>query len=533
MSLPTFLIFQEDVLLPEDFDSKSKEKERRIVLWLLNHNPESRPTAQELLDSGYIPPKLEDKQLDEILLHTLNQSNSSRYKRLTTALFKQDIDSVIDQIYDIDLQDNAEQVIKCTTLVCEYVEETLRGMFTRHGALSINTPLLIPKSQIFHGIDNVASVMDSNGIVLALPFDSRISFARLISYNSITNLKRFFVGNVYKDSRIHRSHPREIKECSFDIVFDTSGSMIPDAEVLSTVSDIIKEFPLLQARNYYVRINHSSLLKAILYQIGLSEEFQDKIYAVLQNNRNEKELCPQIRNITSNADLPEHMVSKLMCFLEFEGTISKAKEALQTLRKSRGLVGALAKQAFSDFDTLSKNCRYFGMDLPLYINTKLAYNIKYFSGILFQFVAANKMKRRHGGVDILAAGGRYDKLIERFRKSGDKRNLPHAVGVSIAVDKLISSVLEMTKESEQSSFTLCECDILICTVGNTTSVEQRLQTIHELWCCGLKVMLSSYDSSQECAPEELQEYCKESGIHHMVVLKDSDSENVRVRENDY
>ena len=48
----------------------------------------------------------------------------------------------------------------------------------------------------------------------------------------------------------------------------------------------------------------------------------------------------------------------------------------------------------------------------------MVYNHQHFSGLIFQFVAVNKRKRKRGGVDILAAGGRYDKLINYFRLLG-------------------------------------------------------------------------------------------------------------------
>jgi len=37
------------------------------------------------------------------------------------------------------------------------------------------------------------------------------------------------------------------------------------------VQDIINEFPPLQHRNYYVRLNHTSLLRAALLSVGIPE----------------------------------------------------------------------------------------------------------------------------------------------------------------------------------------------------------------------------------------------------------------------
>ena len=46
---------------------------------------------------------------------------------------------------------------------------------------------------------------------------------------------------------------------------------------------------------------------------------------------------------------------------------------------------------------------------------------------------------------------------------------------------------------------------------------------------GIRAMLSSYDIHQDCTPELLQDICKESGINHLVLLKASEVDHVRVR----
>jgi len=56
---------------------------------------------------------------------------------------------------------------------------------------------------------------------------------------------------------------------------------------------------------------------------------------------------------------------------------------------------------------------------------------------MFQVIYSVKRKNRVT-VDVLAAGGRYDALLSRFRKPGSTAASPTqaAVGVSIAYDKV-------------------------------------------------------------------------------------------------
>lgn len=45
----------------------------------------------------------------------------------------------------------------------------------------------------------------------------------------------------------------------------------------------------------------------------------------------------------------------------------------------------------------------------------LVYNIQQYSGMMCQFVCELKKKRRRGGLDVLAAGGRYDCMLANQR----------------------------------------------------------------------------------------------------------------------
>ena len=69
-------------------------------------------------------------------------------------------------------------------------------------------------------------------------------------------------------------------------------------------------------------------------------------------------------------------------------------------------------------------------------------NVIHFSGIMFQVIYSVKRKNR-ATVDVLAAGGRYDTLLTRFRKPGPSAVSPAqaAVGVSIAYDKVTLPVI--------------------------------------------------------------------------------------------
>lgn len=62
--------------------------------------------------------------------------------------------------------------------------------------------------------------------------------------------------------------------------------------------------------------------------------------------------------------------------------------------------------------------------------------------------SAKKRSRRSASErDCIAEGGRYDDLVMRFRRPGDRTPLPVACGVRFAVGKIASSTLVAAKVS--------------------------------------------------------------------------------------
>lgn len=59
---------------------------------------------------------------------------------------------------------------------------------------------------------------------------------------------RYSIDRVFRPRKLDRAHPRELLECAFDIITPVTNSLLPDAEAIYTISEIIQEFPGLQVR---------------------------------------------------------------------------------------------------------------------------------------------------------------------------------------------------------------------------------------------------------------------------------------------
>jgi len=72
--------------LPPEFPAEKRPSEASIVKSLLAHNPDGRPSAQELLTSGIIPFKVEDESMRQIL-HSLTEPSSVHHQNVLRTLF--------------------------------------------------------------------------------------------------------------------------------------------------------------------------------------------------------------------------------------------------------------------------------------------------------------------------------------------------------------------------------------------------------------------------------------------------------------
>lgn len=526
ISFHCFFLFQERIKFPEEFDQKCLAKQTTVLKWLLKHNPEERPTSQELLQSQYIPPKIEDGQLDEALKHTLASTNSTRYQRLMKAMFSQHVSPVLDFTYDSDVYKG--QMSPRTILAQQMVHETVKSVFLRHGALRVRTALLAPRTKLLEQVEQAVGLMDHSGALVTLPYDLRIPFARYVARKGIVQMKRFDLGCVYRVNRILRAHPKELYDCVFDIVTSTSEGLVPDAEVLLVVAEIIKEFPSLSKefpsfneRGYKIRINHTGLMKSFLTSVGVSEERQWELISILQEIRGEKERNDHICAFVENLQISEHAANALCDFLKFEGPVNKLREHLIGTMKRKSWVAQTARQSLHDLETIASHAETFGIALEIVVNTSMVYNFQHFSGLIFQFVAANKRKRKRGGVDILAAGGRYDKLISQFRRGAEASlPVPSGVGVSIAIEKIVSAVVE-----DEYTLVPCAYDVFVCSASRNPMQQERMRIARDLWKAGIKATISYSTMTLE----ELQDICKKEGIQHMVVLKEQEPGFIRVR----
>ncbi|KAK5916625.1 hypothetical protein CgunFtcFv8_011592 [Champsocephalus gunnari] len=446
-------------------------------------------------------------------------------------LFAQNTSPVMDYTYDIDLHKGSFSFNGAK--LQQHVYETITRIFKKHGAVRLQTPLLLPRNRKLYDGSELACFMDHSGMLVTLPYDLRMAFSRYVARNNITHLKRYSIERVFRPRKLDRAHPRELLECAFDIITPVTSSLLPDAETIYTISEIVQEFPVLQERNYNIYLNHTSLLKAILLHSGVPEDKLSQASSILCEAMSEKLTKREVEAKLCNFSLSTNSLQMLYKYIEQKGNLQDLAPLLTSLTKQKTAVTQLAKQGLKDLEELTVLLRKLGVKLPVVVNLGLVYKVQHHCGIIFQFVAFIR-KRKRTVPDILAAGGRYDHLDAvyvlsfvlcaarswSFRGPASTVPVPSAVGASVALDKVCAAIANMEEPPSVSS-----CDALVVPVGHS-SMSRAINVVQKLWSTGVSADIA-YDVSQ--SQETLMEHCRLAGISCMALVSDKEGNYVKVK----
>ncbi|KAJ3244254.1 hypothetical protein HDU78_011195 [Chytriomyces hyalinus] len=526
-----------DIIFPSDFDVKKLDSAYQILRSMLTHVPRDRPSCQELLESKHLPPKLEQDILSEALRSIVNPDNTSYYSRLMTTLFNQTVDKHKDLAFDFTSEysatfesissdrsssatNSADALVRRNAYTLTRIHAQILSIFQKHGAAECCTPLLIPCGS-YSGLESnktPVKLIDGTGMVVQLPHDLTVPYARYVGrLKNIPILKRFTFDRVYRANQVG-GQPNAFLECDFDIVSKSGNMMVPDAEVISVALEVVESTcaPVYGSGSgagsngggsggngsggvhdmLHVFVNHGVILEACLDCCQIPSEFQKIACGVLESldkpytwTQTRNQLVKACKMGKAAADMLEAVFSIRG---DFDSGMARM-EAFFTVHAGGGGGGvstAAVSSALSSLKLLHKNLVSLGVKNKIIFSPLLSHNVSYYrTGAFFQ-IALARGKR----VDVIAAGGRYDALLADMRKPFHPRDPLCAVGVNIAMSKIINHASQATLDTHSSSRDLDSyrigkvrgVDILIVSFGRgNIALEERLSILGECWRAGL------------------------------------------------
>ncbi|GME82382.1 unnamed protein product [Ambrosiozyma monospora] len=443
------------IVFPSDFDSQRLSTEKKIIKMLLDHNPDKRPSAEKLLQSGLVRVQQQDDLMKEAL-NALVDPSSSWHHQARNILFSQPYSYARDLLFG---DYTTKKSFQPSDYLLHYkIVEEVEKVFQRHGAMKFvdNNSLLIPKNPFYDSVYQVYQVLDKAGSVLQLPYDLTLPLARLLGRKSITINKLYRIEYVYRPGeKDEGSGPSQFKEIDFDIVSKPHDPVdyLPfyDAECIKVIEEVISIFPFIKQSNVKLILNHSDLLETVLEFCGI-ESAQTMIVGRMladvsfnNNMREVKAILKQELNISNT------VLNELVQF-DFSLSLENCKSKLHKLF----LDSPLLIKVDQSLNYIAKVIRYldlFGVKLNIEIQPFNGYNSSFYKGgLMFTAIYEDKFK------SVICGGGRYDNLIASLARTKSPNSLPNAVGLRLAWDFLFTStkryqeMFSSRKESKRSRY---------------------------------------------------------------------------------
>lgn len=434
----------------------------------------------------------------------------------------------------------------------EKVFEHITEIFRLHGAVTIDTPVFERKDILTskYGEDSklIYDLQDQLGELLSLRYDLTVPFARHLAMNRITNIKRYQIGKVYRRDQPcpARGRFREFFQCDYDIA-GTYDPMLPDSECLKIMADILEKMDIGE---FQIKMNHRQLLDGMFAVCGVSN---DKIRCVSSSiDKLDKMSWEDVKKeLMTEKGLSEEVTDKIGEYAKLNGgpeLIAKL-QLDEDLMKNKDAAAALA-----DMELVFKYCSLFKLNDKILFDLSLARGLDYYTGLIYEAIlkgpivemiaqqqkealeaqaaiaAKSKKKDKNadddegdvptsGGVGTVAAGGRYDTLVNMF----DKKAKVPCVGLSIGVERLFA-VMEAKLKMESFKIRSTHTQVYIVTPQKGL-VEERLKLCQLLWAANIKT-----EHSYKANPKTLHQlqYCEENQIPFSVIIGEDEVKNNEV-----
>jgi histidyl-tRNA synthetase len=411
-------------------------------------------------------------------------------------------------------------------LLRDRIFRTITTAFRAHGAIQLDTPVFELKDVLSgnYGEDSklIYDLQDQGGELCSLRYDLTVPFARWLAMNPDTkSVKRYAIAKVYRRDQpaMGKGRMREFYQCDFDVAGQSGDPMVADAEVLRIVSEVFEN--LGWRGKYTIKINHRKILDGLFEVCGVPAEKVRSISSAV--DKLDKMPWTEVRReMVEEKGLDGEVADKIEEFVTMKG----GRDLLDKLKADERIMGnENAKAGIEDMALLMDYLQALEVLDKIWFDLSLARGLDYYTGVIYEVITegsappslsaaqnggeaakqlqrTSKKEKKSGtidddrsddpsiGVGSVAAGGRYDNLVDRF--------LPRAqmpcVGISFGVDRIFSlTKARMEREKKFESMRATETDIYVMAFGGKGfdgMLLQRMAICKSLWDAGLKAEFS-------------------------------------------
>ena len=519
------------------------EEVKKIILWLTEPNPADRPSAEELLRSSYLPHQIDTKTFEE-LLRVAMRPNTVESEWLYQAIFQQENQPVIQYTYNSTSSINKVPSInrrkeKIDSMLNTSVSMKFQEAFMNAGAVEIQPLFLYPYCTYFtiavqersgecrtirvETSTNASILIERSGITVQLPDNSVVPWARKIAMKDFGGIvKRFSMHNVYKSAG-NREQPKEFKEVSLDICYESELyhphlKFWLQAELLAVSYNSIKEVLCEQKGIIEVEVSDSRIVDAILDHFQIPLELRTRLLKIIASmyRTNKMNVKKKLGELGLNFSISEQLET---CF-KLRGKLPQIKEYLKKKPIYRDKV--LQNLINEDLSLLEQYCECYGLKNVVFDFSVVDENLLCYSGFLCRIVYKGEITKQQTRKEpyLLASGGCYNNLIDFFAVPQAKQNKPitskmSSIGVTIYHNTIIALLLQSGAYSWLRGPSVFLSSNIQSISDLDESWRKRIQIVSDLWRNGISAIYNYNDMEKE----SVDELCRRYKIRFWVYLE--------------
>ena len=457
--------------------------------------------------------------------------------------------------------------------ILEDILAQISTVFKKHAAKKLDTPVFereeVLKGKYGEDSKLIYDLKDQGGELLSLRYDLTVPFARWLAMNpNIKSYKRFAISKVYRRDQpaVAKGRMREFWQCDIDFA-GASDAMIADSEIISIICEV---FEALQWQGHYtIKVNDRRILDGMFEVCGVPA---DKIRAISSAvDKLDKLPWADVRQeMVETKGLDAEVADRIQTYVTRKG----GRDLMLDLKKDEQLMAnPKAKTGVDEMEMLMDYLDAWGALSNISFDLSLARGLDYYTGVIYEVVTEGSAPSRPSkqpeqpqpngtseipeevqkqskkdkpkktadededrsndpsiGVGSVAAGGRYDNLVERFRPNAD---LP-CVGISFGVDRIFSITKARLAKGEKFAYiTSDNPDVYVMAFGGGPTWEgmpkQRIQVMKKLLDEGLK---AEFSYKKKPKPQVQFKGAESAGAPLSVILGEEEDAKgeVRVKE---
>uniref|UniRef100_A0A1I7VP68 non-specific serine/threonine protein kinase n=1 Tax=Loa loa TaxID=7209 RepID=A0A1I7VP68_LOALO len=509
---------------------------KKLIKWMLEIQPDDRPSVQILLDSDRIPvAEIEENDFQKMFCQTI-RSGGRLHHWIIDTLIANPVLPAADYLYDRGIC-SADWLSLPRLRAIEYLRNKLCRICSTHAFIPFDVHSITPfnaknATEMINSKSHACRFIDENGITVMLSYDLRRAFARYCVRNGVNRLKRYGCGKVFgRPDALVSMHPVERIEFAIDAIGPASSAQMLTADILCITVEAAHQLDSISSRKWEIRLGHRDLVIATALYLGFGDfNTQNKILNILYSIATSNKMLSheqKIERLRVGTEMSFNQANSLLNVLEGDGCTLEAlvarTECLVNCRDDR--VRRHAKKALDDLTDLAVllECFIDNMTEHILFDGTFCYRPHtYCSGLMFQIRVLFLHRQRIQPV-IIGAGGRYDTLLEDERHAQDL--VPPsplcAVGCSLPLDILAQFCCR-----NKPDFGSVSGQALVCSVSDQL-LKTTANLVKQMWSRGIQADILHHP----VAPMQIAEldmHCNETNIELLLMVYGEDEVLARV-----